>query len=118
MFLIFVLSAQGGLSAHEDPPLWFYVERKGAHIFEYFVLAFLAFRFFRDVYAGESVKRVMLLAALFALAYAVTDELHQTFVPGREGRMTDVLIDGIGISLFACWYYLWRRYGHKISKNQ
>ena len=33
---------------------------------------------------------------LVAVAYAVTDEVHQLFVPGRSGRITDVLIDGAG----------------------
>ena len=131
MFLIFVLSSQSGLSSGGNPPLSFYVERKGAHVFEYFVLALLSFRFFRDVYArparndsqaersdsgGESAKRVMFLAAAFALAYAATDEFHQLFVPGREGKMTDVLIDGGGVALFICTYIVWMRYQHKISK--
>ena len=35
--------------------------------------------------------------AWFASAlYAVTDEIHQHFVPGRSGEITDVLIDSIG----------------------
>ena len=31
-----------------------------------------------------------------ATAYAVTDEFHQLFVPGRSGQMTDVMIDSGG----------------------
>ena len=35
-------------------------------------------------------------AWLMTLAYAATDEFHQTFVPGRTARVTDVLIDAAG----------------------
>ena len=33
------------------------------------------------------------------LAYAATDELHQTFVEGRHGSPVDVLIDAAGVGL-------------------
>jgi hypothetical protein len=36
-------------------------------------------------------------SALFAYFYALSDELHQRFVPGREGRFVDTLIDLLGI---------------------
>ena len=38
-----------------------------------------------------------LLALLIAALYACSDEWHQTFVPGREGTVRDVVIDGVGI---------------------
>ena len=37
------------------------------------------------------------MSFLIALSYAFTDEIHQLFVPGRGGRLTDVLIDLLGI---------------------
>ena len=37
--------------------------------------------------------------ALVTAAYAATDEFHQLFVPGRAGRVTDVLIDSAGAFL-------------------
>jgi VanZ family protein len=36
-----------------------------------------------------------------ALAYAISDEWHQSFVPGRGATARDVAIDGIGIALAA-----------------
>lgn len=36
---------------------------------------------------------------LLAVLYAATDEIHQTFVPGRSGRVTDVLIDAAGAAV-------------------
>lgn len=35
-------------------------------------------------------------AVLICLGYAVLDEVHQYFVPGREAKLSDVLIDFIG----------------------
>ncbi len=63
-----------------------YPLRKLAHMAEYAVLFALLRR--------ASVGR----AAAFALSvlYAVTDEWHQSFVPGRAGAATDVLIDAAG----------------------
>jgi VanZ family protein len=63
-----------------------YVLRKAAHMTEYALLACLLWRALRDD----------ALAFYGALLYAVTDELHQTFVRGRHGSATDVLIDSVG----------------------
>jgi VanZ family protein len=67
---------------------WDLVLRKLAHIAEYAVLAFLLRRVLSTPWAFAA-----------AVAYAISDELHQTFVRGREGRPRDVLIDAIGIVL-------------------
>jgi VanZ family protein len=37
------------------------------------------------------------------LTYAISDEIHQTFVPTRTGSLTDVFIDSVGI--FLAKYY-------------
>jgi VanZ family protein len=67
---------------------WDLLLRKLAHITEYAVLAFL-------------LRRAVATPVAFAAAvlYAVSDEFHQTFVRGREGRPRDVLIDAVGIVL-------------------
>jgi VanZ family protein len=67
---------------------WDLVLRKLAHVTEYAILAFL-------------LRRAFAVPAAFgvALAYAISDEFHQTFVRGREGRPRDVAIDALGIVL-------------------
>jgi len=42
------------------------------------------------------------LALAITLLYAVSDEWHQTFVPGRNGWWVDVVVDGMGAGL-AMW---------------
>jgi VanZ family protein len=38
-----------------------------------------------------------LVAAGLGIAYAVSDEIHQSFVTGRQGAPRDVLIDAVGV---------------------
>jgi VanZ family protein len=89
MGVIFFLSAQPDLNSGLGD--WDFVLRKLAHMTEYGVLALLWWRALRT--------RSPLPAALIAIAYAVTDEYHQSFVAGRHGTPVDVLIDAAGIAL-------------------
>ena len=89
MGLIFFLSAQPDLDSGLGD--WDVVLRKLAHMTEYGVLALLWWRALRT--------RSPLPAALIAVAYAVTDEFHQTLVAGRHGAPLDVLIDAAGVNL-------------------
>ena len=66
---------------------WDYVLRKCAHMTEYALLAALLYR--------ALARRVP--AFLAALAYAVSDEVHQHFVHGRHATPVDVAIDAVGI---------------------
>ena len=112
MGLIFYFSSLPGLTQTENPDFWFYFFRKGAHIIEYFILAFLFFRVFR--FHKLKKKEIYLLSFLFSLAYALSDEIHQAFVPGREGKFSDVGVDLIGIILAIVFYHLLReRFGVK-----
>ena len=46
-------------------------------------------------------------AWIITVLYACTDEIHQLFVPGRAGMVTDVMIDSIGVTLISI-ILLWR----------
>lgn len=62
---------------------------KSFHLIEYAVLTvFLNF-------GKYDLKKNFVRAYL----YSLTDEFHQTFVPGREGKFVDTLIDSVGISI-------------------
>ena len=49
-------------------------------------------------------------AVLLGAAYAALDELHQRFVPGRAGRLTDVLLESCGVlfGVAVSWFLLRR----------
>ena len=85
MALIFAFS---GMSSDVEERAWWDVAlRKGIHFGEYALLCALLFRALRGRLA---------LAWTLTVLYAVSDELHQTFVDGRVGTPRDVLIDAAG----------------------
>jgi VanZ family protein len=91
--LIFALSSVPDLGTGLGG--WDTVLRKIAHAGEYAVLGALLFRA-----TGRAV-----LAATLAVLYAVSDEIHQTLVPGRMGSPVDVAIDAVGV---ACGIAIWQ----------
>lgn len=80
--------------------------RKGAHITEYIVL-YLSTVLAMYVSKLRECRWIGISMAVTFL-YACTDEFHQTFVPGRAGRFTDVMIDCTG-ALVICILFLIRR---------
>jgi len=99
MIVIFSLSAMPGNGDSLQPTLLFYMERKGAHVVEYALLTLFSIRFATLLFPREAFKKILLLSAVFALAYGATDELHQLFVPFRGGKISDVLVDSLGVLL-------------------
>lgn len=77
------------------------IVRKSAHIIAYFtlgtwaLLTAIAYRF--------RLKKAAMISLLVVVVYAISDEIHQLFVPGRSGQWSDVLLDSmaglIGITL-------------------
>lgn len=71
-----------------------FIVRKGAHFTEYALLAVaIAFPLRLRKLKGYQLA---LSSIAFTVCYAVTDEFHQVFVPGRSGEFRDVLIDTAG----------------------
>jgi hypothetical protein len=102
MALIFALSATPDLSSGLG--LWDLVLRKLAHITIYAVL-WLAL-------ARATDWRRPLATTVVALLYAVSDEIHQSFVEGRHGTPVDVGIDAVGLAIAAAaWALAARRRG-------
>ena len=65
--------------------------RKGAHFTAYLFLGLL-FAFWLE---ARTLKDYA-LCLFYSFLYALTDELHQRFVPGRSGELRDVFIDTSG----------------------
>jgi len=96
MGVIFVLSAQPDLSTGLGT--WDLIGRKVVHMLEYALLCLLWWRALREVAVARAA---LVLAVCVSLAYAATDELHQTFVHGRHGTPVDVGVDAVGMAVAA-----------------
>lgn len=74
------------------------IARKFAHIVEYAVLFWLVFRIF--FYAHKiGFKKSLAGAFGISIFFAISDEFHQTFTPGRAGKPIDVVFDAISAFL-------------------
>lgn len=87
------------LSAQSSPPTPGGVPDKLAHAIQYFGLAVVVFRAVAGG-LGAQVTAVRAMATMIiAVAYAVSDEAHQLFVPNRTADAGDVLADAAGASV-------------------
>ena len=131
MGLIFLLSSIPDATISQTGWLDFII-RKTIHLFEYGVLAILLAQSLKDSPRVDNLlhgarpngqalykkylpnryhDRYMFWESrikpfILAVVYAAADEFHQSFVPGRTGIWTDVLVDGLGATL-GLWLWSW-----------
>jgi VanZ family protein len=84
------------------------IVRKCAHLAEYAVLALLLWRALRKPSEPNTPSwrwSEAGLALALVVLYAASDEIHQTFVPSRQGCVGDVLLDtaGAAFALLCLW---------------
>jgi VanZ family protein len=104
MGLIFYFSSRPSLPSL--PESWIdLLAKKTVHVAEYAILAMLLWRALRSINFSP-----YLVSFAMAVLYAVSDEFHQSFVPGRTASPRDVAIDTLstGATLVLLWW-LWRR---------
>jgi hypothetical protein len=115
MGVIFLLSAQPNLP--HAPEGWLdTLLKKVGHMAEYVILAVLWQRALqrgigteKPGFFGETrFLTCGLLALALTLLYAISDEYHQSFVPGRHSRETDVFVDGLGAATGIVLFRWWR----------
>ena len=93
MAVIFWLSSQPDTALPDFGALDILV-KKGAHFTGYALLA-LSYAFALGPNSGRSI----FLSFILTLLYAVTDEIHQSFVPGRHASIWDIALDISGALL-------------------
>jgi VanZ family protein len=102
MLIIFLLSSQSSVPQTNAIPSA--ITAALGHLFVYAVLAVLVFRAL-----GQNVESFWIRAPVAWLAttlYGVSDEIHQSFVPGRNASVLDVGIDATGAALGLLLVYL------------
>ena len=70
--------------------------RKIAHFSEYAVGAILIYLLIYT-FPKVSSKIRNISSIIITIIYAISDEIHQLYIPGREGKIVDVYIDTLGI---------------------
>ncbi len=73
---------------------WQHTARKTAHALMYLVLGLLCMTALLQHSLDMKVR--IAIALCISAAYAVTDEIHQLFIPGRSSQFSDVCIDTCG----------------------
>jgi len=93
--VIFALSSISQITVAEFF-LWDFAAKKVAHLTEYAVLYALFLR---------ATEKKWVLSFVLTMIYAATDEIHQSFVPGRNAAVYDLAFDfsGAAISAYVIW---------------
>ncbi len=106
MGTIFFLSHQPGdsLSLPEMPGM-----DKVAHMAAYGFLAATILVAFSDRQRHTIPKRVLWLTMSFCALYGISDEFHQSFIPGRSSSFFDVLADCAGAGVTCALWFRWRK---------
>lgn len=81
--------------------------RKLAHFSIYTIGGFLIMNYYYGTDKKEYKK--IIYSIIFGGSYAITDEIHQVFVPGRSGNIFDVGIDTLGVITGVLIYITFRR---------
>lgn len=89
---------------HIDVAYVHFIVRKLAHLTAYFILGILMLRAAKRHFSKG--LHVIWLSFILCVLYAMSDELHQLFIPGRSGEIRDVIIDSIGALLGISTYFV------------
>lgn len=80
------------------------VLRKYAHGLEYLILSVLLIICFKMF--GKALEDNIINILFICLLYAITDEYHQIFIPGRRSSVTDITIDFMGACIGVLFVYI------------
>jgi len=108
MGIIFYLSRQPYDFA-ELPPLL--GVDKLLHIIAYSSLAGTFLYGLQPFIHSSNRSVIAVVIVLFCIIYGISDEFHQSFIPGRFPSIWDVLADGLGALLVVGWWM--RREGER-----
>ncbi len=82
----------------EEVLIYFDFERFMYHIIEYLILSLLIYRALKNTID----KNIQTSSILITILYAIIDELHQSFVPGRIPSVWDIAVDSFGAISMQC----------------
>lgn len=100
MGVIFYFSSLPG----EDIPALFPLQDIVFHAMVYAALAYLFIRALKNTCPKLSMRKLIFFTVVFGIIYGLTDEFHQSFVPGRNASFSDLFIDTVGTFMGSIFY--------------
>ena len=82
------------------------------HAGEYCLLVILTYRLLR-LKLNQPENFIYLLSFSTSILYAISDEVHQYFVPGRFATLTDLIFDTLGIITGLICIHIYKKIGNK-----
>ncbi len=109
-----LILALSSIPRSEMPDISLLQADKLLHFLEYAILGVLIFRSVADLYGPRNSKSIFWVSFLFVIVFACFDEFFQSYVPGRESDVLDIILDIAGATVIL--YYLWHRRNKKAEK--
>ena len=104
-YCVFIYIQSSYPSPEELPSFEF--SDKLMHFGAYAVMGVLVYRAYQALPVKANVQLIVLLSMISASLYGVSDEIHQAFVPYRDGSFGDVIADVLGA---VCGVYVYHRF--------
>ena len=79
------------------------------HFAAYAVMGVLFYRAYQTLPLKNNTLLLMLLSMISTSLYGLSDEIHQFFVPYRDGSLPDVIADVLGAVCGVYLYNLWTK---------
>ena len=97
---------QSDLPSPEQIPSFEFSD-KILHFLAYAVMGVLFYRAYQTLRIKDNLQMLILLSVFSASLYGISDEIHQHFVPFRDGDFLDVIANILGAISGVCLYHLW-----------
>ncbi|MDD5155722.1 MAG: VanZ family protein [Candidatus Omnitrophica bacterium] len=98
--VIFYFSSLPG----KDIPALFPLQDILFHAVTYAVLAYLFIRALKNTCPGLARPKLILFTFVFGVIYGLSDEFHQSFVPGRQASAFDLFVDSVSCFIGSFFY--------------
>ena len=108
---IFIMSSVSSTEGNDPFPHF----DKVAHFLVYGAFALLIFRGFTRTTGSNNFLLIAVLTVIVTVAYGLSDEFHQSFVPARDSDVKDIAADGIGAMAAMTIVYIRRRFLSRLS---
>lgn len=85
--------------------------REVAHVIEYLILGLLVINVYKYFFKVD--YKCFIICMLFCIIYALSDEIHQSYIPGRTFQYEDIFLDTLGCLIGISHYYFFYKIKEK-----